>query len=233
MSIGSAVIRPLKNALDDMPVHVRQLSEMFRKHGQKQNRNTNRVDDLDGTNVPAALRDGWRKDSPHTPDRIVGTDKPHRPDPAEYLDADYIQQHLQRFEGGATRFYRQESLERWGPGNQGTTFVFPTSEIDDIIADAGGDPKKLGVMLGLGEDFFVDANGSAVPIMRADFSPQELRAGDLRMPTGNEGGAVQQWIPGGYLPEGIPETVFNTPAAATGADYSVGGTFGRWSEFEL
>ena len=27
MSIGKAVIRPLKDALDDMPVHVRQLSD--------------------------------------------------------------------------------------------------------------------------------------------------------------------------------------------------------------
>jgi hypothetical protein len=47
VGIGSAVIRPLKNALDDMPVHVRQLSDMFRRHGQRQNRTTGRVNDLD------------------------------------------------------------------------------------------------------------------------------------------------------------------------------------------
>ncbi|GAA1680757.1 hypothetical protein [Microbacterium lacus] len=51
MSIGKAVIRPLKDALDDMPVHVRQLSEMFRKHAQRQNRNTGEVTDLDATRV--------------------------------------------------------------------------------------------------------------------------------------------------------------------------------------
>ena len=66
MGIGSAVIRPLKNALDDMPVHVRQLSEMFRKHGQKQNRNTTGVTDLDNYDASPA----------NIPDYSV---TPHRP----------------------------------------------------------------------------------------------------------------------------------------------------------
>jgi hypothetical protein len=33
------VVRSLKDALDGMPVHVRQLAEMFRKHGRSQQRN--------------------------------------------------------------------------------------------------------------------------------------------------------------------------------------------------
>lgn len=231
--IGDAVIRPLKNALDDMPVHVRQLSEMFRKHGQKQNRNTDKVTDLDGTNVPEALRDGWKKDSWYTPDRVVGSGKPNRPYPAEYLDADYIAQHLARFEGGATRFYRAQSLDNYGPGNNGTTFVFPTSEIDSIIEQADGDPKRLGEMLGLGEGFFVDDAGNPVEIVRADFNYEDIANGELRMPRGDEGGANAQWIPGGYLPEGIPEAVFNVPSAATGADPSIGGTFGSFTPFDV
>ena len=232
MGIGE-VIRPLKNSLDGMPVHVRQLSDMFRKHGQKQNRNTNRVDDLDAADVPDALRDGWKKDSWHTPDRVVGSGKPNRPYPAEYLDADYIQQHLQRFEGGATRFYRTENLDKYGPGNQGTTFVFPTSEIDNIITQADGKPKKLGVMLGLGENFFVDGNDKPLDITRADFTYEEIINGNLRMPRGDEGGANEAWIPGGYLPEGIPESVMNTHPDATGADPSVGGTWGTYTPFTL
>lgn len=231
MSIGRAVIRPLKDALDGTPVHVRQLAEMFRRHGQKQNTTTGRVGDLDSSDVPDALRDGWKKDSWHTPDRVVGTGKPHRPYPAEYLDNDYIQQHLAQFEGGATRFYRSDSLGTYGPGNQGTTFVFPTSEIDDIIARADGDPRRLGTMLGLGENFFVDANGAAVPITRADFSFEELAGGNLRMPRGTEAGANSQWIPGGYLPEGIPEAVFNTHPGAGPGDHGVGGSWGTFTPF--
>ena len=30
-------------------------------------------------------------------------------------------------------FYRADSLDRYGPGNNGTTFVFPTSEIDSAL----------------------------------------------------------------------------------------------------
>ncbi|MFT4215260.1 MAG: hypothetical protein QM622_10860 [Microbacterium sp.] len=102
-----------------------------------------------------------------------------------------------------------------------------------IIAKADGDPKKLGVMLGLGENFFVDASGAPVAIVRADFSYEDLANGNLRMPRGSEGGAVEQWIPGGYLPEGIPEAVFNTHPSATGSDPSVGGSWGSFSPFRL
>ncbi len=233
MGIGSAVIRPLMNSLDEMPVHVRQLAEMFRKHGKKITHSDGTVKDLDATDVPEALRDGWKKESWYTPDRIIGSGKPNRPYPAEYLDADYIQQHLSRFEGGATRFYRTDTLGRYGPGNQGTTFAFPTSEVDGLIAEAGGDPRRLGDLLGLGSDFFVDAAGNPVPVTRADFSYEELANGNLRMPRGDEAGANSAWIPGGYLPEGIPEAVFNTHPDAIGGDPSVGGTWGSFDSFSF
>ncbi|MCK3768725.1 DNA/RNA non-specific endonuclease [Microbacterium aerolatum] len=46
-SIGGEVIRPIKNALDDMPIHVRQLGDMIRKHRAQQRRNHDGVDDVD------------------------------------------------------------------------------------------------------------------------------------------------------------------------------------------
>lgn len=211
------VVRSLTDSLDGVPIHVRQLAEMFRKHGQKQKRNDSEVQNLDSADVSHPLKDGWKPDSWYTPDRVVGSGKLNRPYPGEYLDADYIKQHLERFDGGATRFYRSDSLEKYGPGNQGTTFVFPTSQIDDIIRQADGDPKKLGEALGLGENFFVDKNGNAVDIVRADFSYEDIANGNLRMPRGDEAGANAQWIPGGYLPEGIPEAVFNVSDRGTGS----------------
>lgn len=213
MSLGP-VVRQVKDALDGVPIHVRQLAAMFKQHGSVHKRKNSDINDLD--RVPPDLRDGWRTDSWHTPDRIVGSGKPNRPYPGEYLDDGYIRQHLDRFEDGATRFYRAESLDKYGPGNAGTTFVFPTTEIDDIIRQADGDPGRLGEMLGLGREFFVDADGNAVDIVRADFNLDEITNGNLRMPRGNEGGANAQWIPGGYLPEGIPEAVFNVSSTGTG-----------------
>lgn len=227
------VVRSIKDSLDGMPVHVRQLAEMFRKHGQKQNRNTSEVQNLDSADVTHPLKDGWKPDSWYTPDRVVASGKPNRPYPGEYLDNEYITQHLDRFADGATRFYRADSLERYGPGNQGTTFVFPSSEIDRIRLEAGNDPGKLGQMLGLGENFFVDGDGNAVDVVRADFSYEDIANGNLRMPRGDEGGANAQWIPGGYLPEGIPEAVFNVHPDASGADPSVGGSFGSFTPFRV
>jgi hypothetical protein len=62
MSIGKAVIRPLKDALDGLPVHVRQLSEMFRRHGQRQSHSTHEVTNLDS--IRAASTDGRVPDTP-------------------------------------------------------------------------------------------------------------------------------------------------------------------------
>ncbi len=208
MGIGSEVIRPLKNSLDGMPVHVRQLAEMFRKHGQKQRRNTGRVDELDATDVPEALREGWRGD--WTPLDVVRAGKGDRPDPHDYLDGDYIRTHLDQFSDGATRIYRTESLEGWGPGNNNTTYVFPTDKLNDVIAAADGDPVRLSDALGLPKDFFVGAD-----VQLRDFAPHELDG--LRLPSGNEGGTdLDAWIPGGYLPSGIPEAVIDIPETATG-----------------
>lgn len=220
------VVRSMKDSLDGMPIHIRQLAEMFRKHGQKQNRNTAGVNDLDATDVPAALRNGWKKDGRWEPNEVVAWKKGERPDPGDYLDADYIQKHLDQFENGATRIYRSESLAGYGPGNNlaadgsNTTYVFPTDQLDALMSQVNS-PEELGEALGLGSDFFVGAD-----VELRDFAPHELDG--LRMPSGNEGGTdVDKWIPGGYLPSGIPEAVIDIPDFAKGTN---NGTYnpGEW-----
>ena len=208
--IADDAIRPLLRALDDAPVHVKQLAEMFRKHGQKSKRNTSDVQNLDSADVVHPLQDGWKKDGKWEPDEIVAWGKGNRPDPSEYLEADYIKKHLEQFENGATRIYKKDSLDDWGPGNNGTTYVFPTDQLDAVIKAADGDPVKLSEALGLPTDFFVGAD-----VELRDFAPHELDG--LQMPSGNEGGTdVDMWIPGGYLPSGIPEAVISIPETATG-----------------
>jgi len=39
--------RPIMHSLDGLPIHVRQLADMFRGHGQRQGRNKNGVNDVD------------------------------------------------------------------------------------------------------------------------------------------------------------------------------------------
>lgn len=209
------IVRQITDALDGTPVHVRQLAEMFRKHGQKQNRNTAGVNDLDSADVPPALRDGWNTNGP-TPNQVVDAGKGNRPNPDTYLDGDYITQHLDQFANGATRIYRTDSILDWGPGNNqvpgnatNTAYVFPTDQLNNLMQQVNS-PTELAHALGLPSDFFKGAD-----VQLRDFGPQDLAG--LRMPSGNEGGTdVDHWIPGGYLPSGIPEAVIDIPAGATG-----------------
>ncbi|MFS0895750.1 hypothetical protein [Microbacterium sp. 179-I 3D3 NHS] len=222
MGIGSSVVRPMKNALDDMPVHVKQLAEMFRKHGRKQDRNTSEVQNLDSADIVHPLQNAWRSDTDWTPNDIVNAGQGNRPNPESYLDADYIQQHLARFDDGASRIYFSDSLHTWGPGNRGSTFVFPTSELQTILDETGGDATQLAIRLGLDPGDFYDPHGNPWPVEIRHFEPSELE--NLRIPSGNEGGANPQWIPGGYLPAGLPEAVIDVPETATGiGDVANGG----------
>jgi len=77
-------------------------------------------------------------------DEILGMDKGDRPDPAEYLPAEFIERHLERFQGGATRFMTSDNLDAFGVGQRdGTTFVFPKGELDKLMSATGGETSKL------------------------------------------------------------------------------------------
>ena len=179
MGIGE-VIRPLKNSLDGVPVHVRQLADMFRKHSQRQDLNRSQVTALD--NVSGA----WRTDTHWTPNAVVSW-KGDAPDPGDYLDGDYISQHLARFDDGASRIYFSDTLHTYGPGQRdGSTFVFPTSELDEIIRNADGDVNIIADQLGMERSWFFDDNGDPLPLEVRHFDPSELS--NLRMPSGNEAG---------------------------------------------
>lgn len=136
-------------------------------------------------------------------DEILAAPKGSRPDPSEYLPPDYIRQHLEKFHEGVTRFMPESNLDKYGIAQRdGTSFVMPTSEADALIEATHGDPRALERALGL-VDGFLDSN----KIVRIDIScPNEY---DLRIPSGNEAGANEQWIPGGILPDGGSEAVIN------------------------
>jgi len=215
MSMGG-VARSIKESLDGVPIHVRQLSELFRKHSRKQTDSTDRVVDLDGSNVPEPLRNGWRTESRWTPDAVTDAGKGNRPDPGDYLSDEYMRNHLAQFENGATRIYVTRTIENYGPGNNqvpgnvtNTAYVFPTDQLNNLMNSVKS-PQELSQSLGLPDDFFEGAD-----VQLRDFAPDELDG--LRLPSGNEGGTdPERWIPGGYLPSGIPEAVIDIPHDATG-----------------
>ena len=43
--------------------------------------------------------------------------------------------------------------------------------------------------------------------MAVFIKPEDMK--NIRIPSGNEGGANSQWIPGGYTNDGVPEAVMD------------------------
>ncbi len=134
-------------------------------------------------------------------DEIVATEKGSRPDPSEYLPPAYIDKHLEQFDNGAARFMPEGNLNRYGIGQtDGTSFVMPKSEADALIAQAQGNPRAMEQALGL-PDGYLDER----VFVRVDID--NPRDHGLRMPSGNEAGANEYWVPGGRLPDGSSEAI--------------------------
>ncbi|MFZ0228008.1 MAG: hypothetical protein WAL41_13955 [Mycobacterium sp.] len=147
-------------------------------------------------------------------DEILAMEKGTRPDPSEYLSREYIEHHLDKFHEGATRFMPESNLNKYGIAQRdGTSFVMPKSEADALIEATQGDPRAMESALGLVEGF-LDSN----KIVRIDIDhPEQF---NLRIPSGNEAGANEQWIPGGKLPDGASEAVIDGGSVPS-PDYSV------------
>jgi hypothetical protein len=146
-----------------------------------------------------------------TKDRIKAIPKGQRPDPSTYMTPDQINEHLAKFDKGASRFMTQGNLTKYGPSQRdGTSFMMPSSEADAVLAKANGDPEKLEDALGLPRGTL---NNN--PLVRVDVpSPRQL---GLRVPSGNEAGANDLWIPGGKLPDGTSEAVLDLAKAPPGS----------------
>ena len=133
---------------------------------------------------------------------ILSLPKGERPDPHTYLSDAYYQQQMQEFEGGASKFMLEKSHERYGPAQvDGTSFVMPSSQVDEIMRTTGGDPRLMEQALGLPDGYLNDK------VVRLDIPKTDGL--DLRIPSGNEAGANEQWIPGGHLPTGVSEAVLD------------------------
>ncbi|WP_168991119.1 hypothetical protein [Mycobacterium attenuatum] len=136
-------------------------------------------------------------------DEIVAMPKGARPDPSEYLSPEYIERHLEKFNEGATRFMPESNLAKYGIAQRdGTSFVIPKKEADAMIEASRGDLRAMENELGLPQGF-LDSN----TIVRIDIA--DPKAFNVRIPSGNEAGANEQWIPGGRLPNGASEAVID------------------------
>ncbi|MDD0854140.1 hypothetical protein HBN50_13590 [Halobacteriovorax sp. GB3] len=134
---------------------------------------------------------------------IIKAGNKNRPDPKTYLSEEYISKHLKQFDDGATRFMSKKNLDRYGPSQiDGTSFIMPKTEADDLLKKANGNKRVLEDALGLRPGQL-----DVEELVRVDIAnPREF---NLRIPSGNEAGAIDLWLPGGKLPQGGNEAVID------------------------
>jgi hypothetical protein len=135
--------------------------------------------------------------------KIYAMERGERPDPSTYISQDIIDKHLAQFTGTVTKFAANVPTGTVGP--LGGTFVMPKIIANEIIANANGNVGTLEKLLALEPGTLGDN-----PV-RIDVTEPK----GLRMPSGNEWGANNKWIPGGYTMEGIIEAIIDPATVGT------------------
>lgn len=161
-------------------------------------------DDDDKTPDTIKLEDSW-KDG-WTSQKVLDIAKGQRPDPSVYLDQQYIDFHLSQFADGATYLVTKKALDDYGRDTLGypdnTQFVMTKAEMDAMLSKTGKDISKIETELGIPAGSWQGKEMVRISIP----NPKEL---NVRVPSGNEMGANNLWLPGGQLPTGYSEAVVN------------------------
>lgn len=141
---------------------------------------------------------------PEKAQAIVDLGRGNRPDPSSYLSREYVQQHLAKFDDGAIRFGSRASYNKHGTLGPNGGFVMSKQEFEKVLDQAKGDLGKVEELLSLEKGTLTSSDTMVMFIDKKDFT-------NLRMPSGNEGGANLQWVPGGATAGGINEAVMDFP----------------------
>jgi hypothetical protein len=153
---------------------------------------------------PAApkLEDSWI--SGWDSQKVLAISKGQRPDPSTYLQAPYITYQLALFKNGASYLVTKKALDDFGrellgyPDN--TQFVMSKQGMDAMLLKTAKNVAAIEVELGIPTNSW-----QGKPLVRIDIpDPVELH---VRLPSGNEMGANNLWLPGGKLPTGYSEAV--------------------------
>lgn len=132
------------------------------------------------------------------------------PTPDKYLDANYITNHINKFnqEGGAFIIRKSDIINPNYNKLVDRKFIGLKSEMETVInkyKNAGKDKQILIDELDLGNNYFSSANDD---VFLVTVEPNKGFVFDI--PTGNEIGAyVGQWVPGGYTKHGTAEAVIS------------------------
>jgi hypothetical protein len=146
----------------------------------------------------AGFKDGWSWET------VLAYGKRNYPAPETYLKAEYIQKHLRNFEDGVSFICPKEIVDNFGNplGRQDGVYVAPYNVMKELIAETKGDMKLIERALGIQA-----GKWSSDEMVRIDVLNTEGL--HLRMPSGNEVSANDNFIPGGYTNMGRKEAVID------------------------
>ena len=132
--------------------------------------------------------------------------KGKRPKPAAYLCPNYIAVHLSTFAQGASYIVPKDILDKYGRGLIGCPdncqFVIPKEQMDCLLEQANGSVAEIEAALGVPHGKWAGRELSRIDVP----CPMDFH---LRMPSGNEQGVNDLWLPGGYLWQGYREAIIN------------------------
>lgn len=140
---------------------------------------------------------------------ILATPKGERPAPETYLSKKYIKDHLKKFRNGISIVTGLDSFEKYilhadKIGREDNTcFVMPKKFCDQLEKEAGGNVAIWEKKLSFDPGYFVNQGG----LVRIDIL--DFKDLNLRIPDGNEAGANEYWLPGGYTVGDTPEAITN------------------------
>jgi len=139
---------------------------------------------------------------------VANIQKGIRPNPKKYLSKRYINKHLSKFNDGASVIQTEWAYSRYSKSNgfvgvpdDNSLFVMPKNYCDEIISKADGDISIIEESLGFPKGYFSDGGG----LVRIDVD--DISKINIRIPSGNETGANNLWIPGGFTSGGVPEAI--------------------------
>ena len=138
---------------------------------------------------------------------ILNIEKGQRPLPETYMTQEDIDKHLDLFNDGGSFVMTKDQYELYVEGNEyigmpdNTQFITTKQHMDSIADEASGNIAVYEKKLGFEEGHFSEGGG----LVRIDVNdPKKLNA---RIPSGNEMGANEHFVPGGYTDGGSPECV--------------------------
>lgn len=140
---------------------------------------------------------------------IQSIEKGQRPNPETYMSKEQINAHLDQFKEGGSFVMTRDQYETFVEGREkiglpdNSQYMTSKEYMDSIDKKANGDIAVYEKELGFDQGHFENGGG----MVRVDVNePLEHNA---RMPSGNEMGANDHFVPGGYTDGGAPECVTN------------------------